>query len=118
MANRWRIAMATNRWNISALTRSVEKLVWQAGQKGLQCEAGALNDLNGLNVLNCFRVARRSSVTKQMSLFQRPVRFTPRAKQGASLFFFALLVGWYVDLFAQTPYYQGKTVRFVIGSTA
>jgi len=114
MATGGEFAMATNHWNISTLTRSVEKLVWQAG---LQCEAGALNDLNGLNVLNCFRVARRSSATKQMSLFQRPVRFTPRAKQGASLFFFALLVGWYVDLFAQTPYYQGKTVRVVIGSS-
>jgi tripartite-type tricarboxylate transporter receptor subunit TctC len=61
---------------------------------------------------------RAEPVEARTCLFQRPVRFTPRAKQGASLFFFALLVGWCVDLFAQTPYYQGKTVRLVIGSTA
>ena len=41
-----------------------------------------------------------------------------RAKQGALFFFFLLLVGWCADLFAQTPYYQGKTVRLVIGSSA
>ena len=88
--------MATNHWNTSTLKRSVEKLVCQAGH---------------------FRVARRSSATKQMSLFQRPARFTTRAKLAASLCFFALLVGGSIDLFAQTPFYQGKTVRLVIGST-
>src|SRR5262245_4059330 len=47
-----------------------------------------------------------------------PSRLKARAKQGALLFFFTLLVGWCADLFAQTPYYQGKTVRVVIGSSA
>ncbi|HEX9274276.1 MAG TPA: hypothetical protein VGA01_18925, partial [Candidatus Binatia bacterium] len=108
--------MATNHWNITTLTRSVDKLVWQAGQKGLRCEAREKSASGG--VLKRYVGARRSSATKQMSLFQRPVRFTTRAKLAASLLFFVLLVGWCVDLFAQTPYYQGKTVRLVIGSTA
>ena len=107
--------MATTHWKILGLTRSVQKLLWQAGQNGLRCEATLLN---GLNVWNCFRIARLSSAVKQMSLFQRPVKVTARAQLFASLFFFALLVGCGSDLFAQTPYYQGKTIRFVIGSTA
>ncbi|HSE89160.1 MAG TPA: tripartite tricarboxylate transporter substrate-binding protein [Candidatus Binatia bacterium] len=42
-----------------------------------------------------------------------------RAKRLASLFFFVfLLAGWSVDLHAQTPFYQGKQIRLVIGSTA
>src|SRR5262249_39822618 len=45
-------------------------------------------------------------------------RLKARTKQGALLFFFALLVGWGADLFAQAPYYQGRTIRLVIGSTA
>ena len=110
--------MAPNDWNVSAFTRRGKNLVWRAVQNGLRCEARALNDLNGLDVLNCFRVARRSSATKQMSLFQRRLRFTTRAKHGASLFFFALLLGWSANLFAQTPFYQGKTVRLVIGTSA
>jgi tripartite-type tricarboxylate transporter receptor subunit TctC len=40
------------------------------------------------------------------------------AKQSASLFLFACLVlGWSADLYAQANFYQGKTVRVVIGSS-
>jgi tripartite-type tricarboxylate transporter receptor subunit TctC len=118
MATGGELAMAPNDGNVSAFTRRSKNLVWRAVQNGLRCEARVLNDLNGLDVLNCFRVARRSIATKQMSLFQRRVRFTTRAKHGVSLFFFALLVGWSANLFAQTPFYQGKTVRLVIGTSA
>jgi tripartite-type tricarboxylate transporter receptor subunit TctC len=118
MATGGELAMAPNDRNVSAFTRRSKNLVWRAVQNGLRCEARVLNDLNGLDVLNCFRVARRSIATKQMSLFQRRVRFTTRAKHGVSLFFFALLVGWSANLFAQTPFYQGKTVRLVIGTSA
>jgi tripartite-type tricarboxylate transporter receptor subunit TctC len=41
-----------------------------------------------------------------------------RAKPKASLFLFAaLLFAWTSNLDAQTPYYQGKTIRIVVGST-
>jgi tripartite-type tricarboxylate transporter receptor subunit TctC len=42
-----------------------------------------------------------------------------RARRIASLFLFGfLLMGRSVDVYAQTPFYQGKTVKLVIGSTA
>jgi tripartite-type tricarboxylate transporter receptor subunit TctC len=42
----------------------------------------------------------------------------PRAKQSVSLLLFlALLLGWHVALHAQANYYQGKTVRVVVGSS-
>ena len=111
--------MATNHWNISILTGALKSLVWSAPvEKVSNARPVLLNDLNGLNVLNCFRVARRSSVTKQMSLFQRPVRFTPRAKQGASLFF---LRCWWAGAWISSPrlpHYQGKPLdrhRFLYG---
>lgn len=41
-----------------------------------------------------------------------------RAKQSASLLLFlVLLLGWHVALHAQADYYQGKTVRVVVGSS-
>jgi tripartite-type tricarboxylate transporter receptor subunit TctC len=40
------------------------------------------------------------------------------SRQQASLFFFVLLIGWNGHLSAQTSFYQGKTIRVVIGSSA
>ena len=39
------------------------------------------------------------------------------SRQQASLFFFVLLIGWNGHLSAQTSFYQGKTIRVVIGSS-
>src|SRR6201984_2862569 len=47
----------------------------------------------------------------------KPMRLTLSRVQ-ASLFFFFLLIGWSGYLSAQTPFYQGKTIRVVIGSSA
>ena len=45
-------------------------------------------------------------------------RLTRTAKRSAWLFFVALtLVGWRASLQAQTPFYQGKQIKLVIGST-
>ena len=49
--------------------------------------------------------------------YVRMKRPATRAKLGASLLFFVLLVGGKIDLFAQTPFYQGKTIRLVIGTS-
>ena len=44
--------MATTHWKILGLTRSVQKLLWQAGQNGLRCEATLLNGFNVWNELS------------------------------------------------------------------
>jgi|GEM_PF-3301396 hypothetical protein len=41
--------------NFPILYYTFEKLCWQAAQIDLRGEARVLNDLNGLNALNCFR---------------------------------------------------------------
>ena len=48
----------------------------------------------------------------------RHTGLTGRAKLTASLFFLLLLIDGKVDLFAQALFYQGKTIRVVIGSSA
>ena len=41
------------------------------------------------------------------------------AMRSTWLFFVALiLLGWHASLHAQAPFYQGKTIRLIIGSTA
>ncbi len=44
-----------------ALYYTFDKLSGQAAQLDLRCEARVLNDLNGLNALNCFRAGRPTS---------------------------------------------------------
>jgi hypothetical protein len=52
--------------------KSVEKLRFQAVQKGLRCEAHEKSTSGG--VLRGYVKARRLSATKQVSLFQEPVK--------------------------------------------
>ncbi len=62
------------------LEQSVEKLRFQAGQKGIRYEARKKSTSGG--VLIQYVGARRSSATKQMSLFQRPVESLKRQMKG------------------------------------
>jgi tripartite-type tricarboxylate transporter receptor subunit TctC len=60
-----------------------------------------------------------SKTTKKRRNHWRANSIIERAKLIASLFLFVLpIAAWSMELHAQTPYYQGKTVRIVIGSTA
>jgi hypothetical protein len=54
----------------------VEKILFQAGQKGFSCEAREKSTSGGL--IKWYVGARRSSATTQMSLFQQPVKDGPR----------------------------------------
>jgi tripartite-type tricarboxylate transporter receptor subunit TctC len=60
-----------------------------------------------------------SKTTKKCRNHWRVNSIIERAKLIASLFLFVLpIAAWSMELHAQTPYYQGKIVRIVIGSTA
>jgi hypothetical protein len=65
-----RFGLQSGSWNFKPL-QSVEKLRFQAVQKGLRCEAHDKSTSGG--VLKGYVKARRLCATKQVSLFQQPV---------------------------------------------